>query len=299
MVTRISMPCAASRRGVGNLVFAFVGFCLAALGGLASRAREAEFDVTPTTTVMVPMRDSVRLATDIFLPARDGKPSDKKVPAILTRTPYGRTGSDGLGRYYAARGYAVIVQDTRGRYDSEGVWHMLTDDGPDGVDTANWIVAQPWSDGQIGMFGTSYVGGTQHRAGNVELRTSEDRDPGRRDVESRLRQYAQRRRIRVALLELDFFDRWTKRQPASPRSVDRTRTQRNDERPHNYLLNLPLRLGTTPLAYHPRVRRMVGRGNAPRSERRVLGAEQHHRSLRIVSRYPDLSGRRMVRFLGR
>ncbi len=129
---------------MGKLVLAFVGFCLAACSGLASAsAREAEFAVAPATTVMVPMRDSVRLATDVYLPARDGKPVDKKVPAILTRTPYGRTGSGDLGRYYAARGYAVIVQDTRGRYDSEGVWHMLTDDGPDGVDTANWIVAQP------------------------------------------------------------------------------------------------------------------------------------------------------------
>ncbi len=54
------------------------------------------------------------------------------------------------------------AQDTRGRYGSEGVWHMMTDDVPDGHDMAAWIVRQPWSDGGFGTLGTSYVGGTQH-----------------------------------------------------------------------------------------------------------------------------------------
>ena len=56
----------------------------------------------------------------------------------------------------------MVIQDTRGRFKSDGVWHMLTDDGPDGVDAAAWIARQPWSNGAIGMMGTSYVGGTQH-----------------------------------------------------------------------------------------------------------------------------------------
>ncbi len=51
---------------------------------------------------------------------------------------------------------------TRGRFQSEGVWHMLTDDGRDGVDTCAWIAKQPWSNAQVGTMGSSYVGGTQH-----------------------------------------------------------------------------------------------------------------------------------------
>ena len=62
----------------------------------------------------------------------------------------------------AAHGYAMVVQDTRGRFHSEGIWHMLTDDGPDGYDACDWIAKQDWSNGKVGTIGTSYVGGTQH-----------------------------------------------------------------------------------------------------------------------------------------
>jgi len=125
-------------------------------------AGEAAFDVSAKLNIMVPMRDGVRLATDVYLPARGAAPVEQRWPTILARTPYNKDGSANTARYFAARGYVFIAQDTRGRYQSEGLWHMLTDDGPDGCDTADWIADQPWSDGQIGMFGTSYVGGTQH-----------------------------------------------------------------------------------------------------------------------------------------
>ncbi len=98
-------------------------------------------------------------------------------------------------------------QDTRGRYDSEGVWHMLTDDGPRRRRHCAWIGKQPWSNGKVGMIGTSYVGGTQHalahgrRAGAVTV------DPGRRRVEHRAPGHAQRRRVRAAVLELDHAHR--------------------------------------------------------------------------------------------
>ena len=113
---------------------------------------------TVEKNVMVPMRDGVRLATDLYFPARDGK-----FPAVMERTPYNKDGAGGSwARWFAARGYVAVVQDTRGRYSSEGVWHMLTDDAADGFDTAAWIVKQPWSDGGFGTVGTSYPGGTQH-----------------------------------------------------------------------------------------------------------------------------------------
>ncbi|WP_164104014.1 CocE/NonD family hydrolase [Candidatus Laterigemmans baculatus] len=124
--------------------------------------------------VMVPMRDGVRLATDIYRPAKNGKPVEEALPVILTRLPYNKDGSETAGVYYATHGYVFVAQDTRGRYKSEGVWHMLTDDGRDGVDCAAWIGEQPWSNGRIGMIGTSYVGGTQHAmalAGAPELVT--------------------------------------------------------------------------------------------------------------------------------
>ncbi|MFG0332105.1 MAG: CocE/NonD family hydrolase [Maioricimonas sp. JB049] len=123
---------------------------------------------------MVPMRDGVRLATDIYRPARDNQPLDEPLPVILSRLPYNKDGSKTMGAYYATHGYVFVAQDTRGRYKSEGVWRMLSDDGRDGVDCAAWIGRQPWSNGKIGMIGTSYFGGTQHAmalAGAPELKT--------------------------------------------------------------------------------------------------------------------------------
>jgi hypothetical protein len=135
-----------------------------------------------TKDVMVPMRDGVRLATDVYLPCGpDGTRIPGRLPVLLCRTPYDKAGSrpdpgvlletppappspETVARRFGARGYAVVVQDTRGRFASEGTWHMMTDDGPDGYDTCAWICQQPWSNGRIGMYGISYVGGTQHAA---------------------------------------------------------------------------------------------------------------------------------------
>jgi putative CocE/NonD family hydrolase len=119
-------------------------------------------DIVKQENVMVPMRDGVKLATDIYLPAQAGVATNEKLPVILTRLPYNKNGAKKHGEYFAQHGYVFISQDTRGRYESEGVWHWMSDDGPDGVDTAKWIGQQPWSNGKIGMMGTSYVGGTQH-----------------------------------------------------------------------------------------------------------------------------------------
>ena len=126
------------------------------------QAREPQFEVFVQRDVMVPMRDGVKLATDLYLPAFDAEPLSAPVPVILMRLPYDKKGAKSFGEYYAERGYVFVAQDTRGRYGSEGVWHFMTDDGNDGWDCAEWIGRQPWSNGKIGMLGTSYVGGTQH-----------------------------------------------------------------------------------------------------------------------------------------
>ena len=139
-----------------------LGYCAAAS---AAEKREGPYGVEYRPDVMVPMRDKVCLATDVYLPTKDGQVVSDRLPTVLMRTPYGKAkGEKGSSdaRYFASHGYAVVFQDTRGRYKSEGVWHMLVDDGPDGVDCTEWIAAQPWSNGKIGMIGTSYVGGTQH-----------------------------------------------------------------------------------------------------------------------------------------
>jgi putative CocE/NonD family hydrolase len=136
--------------------------------------RAASPNVVIQTDVMVPMSDGVKLATDLYLPAKDGVPTTEKLPVILTRLPYNKHGSTSTGEFFAQHGYVFVAQDTRGRYASEGVWHWMSDDGPDGVETAKWIGQQPWSNGKIGMIGTSYVGGTQHAmamAGAPELVT--------------------------------------------------------------------------------------------------------------------------------
>ena len=105
------------------------------------------------------MRDGVHLDTNVFYPAAGGR-----YPAILLRTPYGK-GPDLPPGYnsFLDHGYAVVLQDVRGRYGSEGRFDALLQEGPDGYDTLNWIAAQPWSDGKVGMIGGSYLGIAQWR----------------------------------------------------------------------------------------------------------------------------------------
>jgi len=125
----------------------------------------APFDILIHRHVMVAARDGVRLATDIYLPARNGVVATR-VPAIVERTPYNKDrGPEALVNFFVPRGYALVLQDVRGRYRSEGRWRPITDDGQDGADLLKWIAEQPWSSGKVGMVGTSYAGATQHAVG--------------------------------------------------------------------------------------------------------------------------------------
>jgi putative CocE/NonD family hydrolase len=115
--------------------------------------------------VMVPMRDGVRLATDIYRPAGQGK-----YPVVLVRTPYG-TESSAVGRqgqYYVEHGYAFAIQDCRGKYDSEGDWYGKRDEAKDGSDAITWVGTQPWSNGKVGMTGGSYLGMVQYLVADQE-----------------------------------------------------------------------------------------------------------------------------------
>ena len=119
--------------------------------------------------VFVPMRDGVPLATDVFLPATTGR-----WPAVLVRTPYSRHAIAIRGyRFFLERGYALVVQDLRGRYASQGKFGLITQEAPDGSDTISWIAAQPWSNGRVAMAGSSFLGVVQWWAaiaGNPNLR---------------------------------------------------------------------------------------------------------------------------------
>ncbi|MEW5978993.1 MAG: CocE/NonD family hydrolase [Acidobacteriota bacterium] len=109
--------------------------------------------------VSIPMRDGVRLYAALYRPAGGAPP----FPTLLIRSPY----STQHPRYvdwalrFARGGYAVVLQDCRGRYESEGDWTPYSDDIPDGEDTLGWLSRQGWCNGQVGTFGISYPGFTQ------------------------------------------------------------------------------------------------------------------------------------------
>jgi len=130
-------------RGRGALVLLFLS-----LASLPVHAHE---------TYMVPMRDGVDLATDVYLPGGKGP-----WPTIVARTPYGRFGMSDL----VDRGYAVVTQDMRGYYGSEGLRTPFETDGwgelRDGYDTLEWVANQSWCNGRIGTWGGSALGITQN-----------------------------------------------------------------------------------------------------------------------------------------
>lgn len=116
------------------------------------------------STLFVPMRDGVRLATDLYLPDGNQGP----LPAILVRTPYNKDGGGrGIAEAACSKGYACVVQDTRGRFQSEGSDAIVfQNDGwgerRDGQDTLAWLTAQPWSNGTVGSWGASALGIVQN-----------------------------------------------------------------------------------------------------------------------------------------
>ena len=136
-------------------------------------------DVVRESDIMVPMRDGIRLATDIYRPARGVKPLPGPFPVILERTPYGKAQASrsevtlsrtkpysrsDVAEYFVRHGYVVVYQDCRGRFGSEGAFTKYLDDGHDGYDCVEWIGRQDWCNGRIGMMGLSYAAHTQAAA---------------------------------------------------------------------------------------------------------------------------------------
>lgn len=133
---------------------------------MPERLSEPIHDVSVQRNVAVPMRDGTVLRGDLYLPSGAGP-----WPTLLERTPYNKDTSSeiatGAPEFFGSRGYAVMIQDVRGRFKSDGDFRPFHDDGwrenRDGYDTVEWIAAQPWSNGKVGTIGGSYSGATQYQ----------------------------------------------------------------------------------------------------------------------------------------
>lgn len=126
---------------------------------LSARAAAQNNEITVEHNATAVMRDGAKLRADIYRPKREGK-----FPVLLVRTPYDKTQELEFGVKAATRGYVVVAQDVRGRYQSEGEWYPFKNESQDGYDTVEWAAALPYSNGKVGMFGGSYVGATQYLA---------------------------------------------------------------------------------------------------------------------------------------
>jgi uncharacterized protein len=123
-----------------------------------TKLSQPQYKVRMDHNVKIKMRDGVELSTDLYLPDAPGQ-----FPTVFTRTPYNNTGAGAFagGKWYAERGYVYVTQDVRGKYDSDGKYVLYANEANDGLDTLDWISAQPWSNGKIGMTGGSYGGYVQ------------------------------------------------------------------------------------------------------------------------------------------
>src|SRR6266850_4499905 len=145
---------------------------LAAGSGVEKRAAAQDRDATVQRngvtchTEFAPMRDGTLLATDVYLPAAPGRH-----PVIMQRTPYGLrlghgcfVGTSASVAFWAEHGYVGLTQDVRGTFRSQGVFRPIFQEQADGYDAVEWAAAQAWSNGKVGMAGSSYFGVTQWQA---------------------------------------------------------------------------------------------------------------------------------------
>jgi len=144
---------------IGIALFLTAGWCFAQ--PTASPVLE---QIRVERYLATPMRDGVKLYSDLYRPSRESK-----FPVLIVRTPYGvqRDGMHESVIKFAQHGYAVLVQDVRGRYESEGKWEPFRSEANDGYDTIEWAAKQPWSNGKVGMQGGSYLGHVQWRAATL------------------------------------------------------------------------------------------------------------------------------------
>jgi putative CocE/NonD family hydrolase len=160
---RVITPSRANQRRLVRRSVFFAGALLAA-SALPFLAQTPQAPATAsshvvTKDVAVPMRDGVVLHANVLLPAESAR-----FPTLVYRTPYNKESAFREGNTFekaVARGYAVVVQDVRGRYASDGEFNPYRNEGRDGYDTIKWAAKQSWSDGNVGTFGLSYPGAVQ------------------------------------------------------------------------------------------------------------------------------------------
>jgi putative CocE/NonD family hydrolase len=216
---------------------------------------QAEYGVLLASEVMTPLRDGVAMANDIFFPALPDDPTTRvpgEFPVILIRTPYNKR-SDNMrltGEYFARRGYVMVIQDCRGRYDSDGTFVFLTQEAEDGYDAVEWCGTQPWSNGRVGMMGTSYLGWTQMAAAVMNpphLRTLVINQAGASAYSSSVRHNGT---MELRFLAWAFMDAAT-----NPTAVQNPQIAKalGGVQGADWLDRLPWRPGSTPLALNPSV----------------------------------------------
>lgn len=155
---------------IGLLTFLFLPYKSAFAQVQKIQPVEGNNKIVLAKNVMIPTKDGIHLATDIYYPANNGQPVADKLPVLLQRTPYGKS----TERFQAAiqlftqKGYIVALQDLRGRYDSEGIFTKYNPlEASDGASTVEWLAALPQTNGKIGMWGTSYGAHTQADASKL------------------------------------------------------------------------------------------------------------------------------------
>jgi putative CocE/NonD family hydrolase len=144
--------------------------CLLALLPVSALAAEAYPDVVRENDVMMSVRDSIKLATDIYRPANHNTPVIERLPALLQRTPYDKQAPEtiAIAEQLAKGGYVVVLQDMRGRHHSQGEFSKYdASDAYDGYDAIEWVSRLPYVNGKVGMYGTSYAAHAQADAAKL------------------------------------------------------------------------------------------------------------------------------------
>ena len=234
----------------------WLSFVVLLVGLRQAPAADVCYEIKVEKDVMVPMRDGVKLATDIYLPAKGSEVVEGRFPVILVRTPYGKNCGAGPAKSYVPSGYVVVGQDTRGRGGSEGIWHWMSDDREDGCDCIEWIASQPWSNGKIGMRGNSYNGATQHLAAMARpphLTTIIPSNPSiNHGIGATIYAGTFRLRVWIWVLRSAASGSRQARDPALQKAL-----KEESDQWRNYIQNLPLRRGLTPLRLAPEYENML------------------------------------------
>ncbi len=201
---------------------------------------------------MIPTRSGLNLATDIHRPQVDGKPVETPLPVLLQRTPYDKASAARLeeAAFYTNRGYVTVMQDCRGRYDSEGDFSKYVDEGQDGYDTVEWLAEQPWCNGKIGTFGLSYAAHTQAALASLN-------PPHLAAMWLECGGFASayhsgcRNGGAFELRQLTWAFREAMESPEARNNPDTTRTAMSRQSMHDWFARLPWKPGHSPLSWTP------------------------------------------------